>query len=136
MMSQRRSERERYWREVMREQRSSGMWVAAFCRERGVSVASLYKWRAKLKRLATVDATVGNSDLASDGAVRDFAMRNGESTEKALAKFVPVQLPLPLTAKRTGCEVVLPDGCRIIVPTQCDASWLREIFEVLQGRAC
>ena len=136
MMSQRRSERERYWREVMREQRASGMSVAAFCRERGVSVTSLYKWRGKLKLRSTIDPTTDRGELAIDGPVREVAMRNGEPTETTLAKFVPVELPLPSTAKRTGCEVVLPDGCRIIVSTQCDASRLREILEVLQGRAC
>lgn len=52
------------------------------------------------------------------------------------AKFVPLKLDAPIMPMRPGCEVVLPDGCRIIVPIQCDANWLREILEALQGSAC
>jgi hypothetical protein len=100
----------------------SGLSIAAFCRERKVPAASFYHWRRKL------------------------ADRESLSGEDATAKFVPVELPalpdatlpdatLP-DATRASCEVVLPDGCRIIVPTQCDASWLREILVALEGRAC
>jgi hypothetical protein len=27
-------------------------------------------------------------------------------------------------ATRADCEIVLADGCRVIVPTHCDAAWL------------
>jgi len=110
-------EREPFWRGVIRDQKVSGLSIASFCRERKVPAASFYHWRRKL------------------------ADRESLSGEDATAKFVPVELPalpdatLP-AATRSSCEVVLPDGCRIIVPTQCAASWLREILVALEGRAC
>ncbi len=39
------------------------------------------------------------------------------------------------TASRTDCEVVLPNGCRVIVPVQCDASWLRELLAAVRDTA-
>lgn len=42
------SERERFWQLLIRNQKTSGQSIAAFCRERRVSQASLYSWRKKL----------------------------------------------------------------------------------------
>jgi transposase-like protein len=100
------SERERFWQGVILEQKSSGLSISAFCRNRDVSPASFFSWRRRLTQ------------------------RPGNDTAQ---KFVPVTLHAPLTATRPGCEVVLPDGCRILVPTGCDANWLCEILEALRG---
>ena len=102
-------ERERYWREVIRDQTGSGLPISTFCQERKVAAGSFYAWRKKL------------------------AGRNQASTA---VKFVPIQLPTPTLATRTGCEVVLPNGYRIIVSAQCEASWLREILGVVQEPSC
>ena len=101
--------REQFWREVIREQEASGMPISAFCKKRNVSTASYFSWR---RRLSQPD----QNDTA--------------------AKFVPLELVPPAMTTRPGCEVVLPDGCRIIVSRQCDANWLREILEALQGSSC
>jgi len=102
-------ERERFWREAIQEQKASGLSISAFCRERGVSEASFFSWRRKLTR-------------------RD--------QDEVAAKFVPLRCDVPSMATRPSCEVVLPDGCRIIVPGRCDANWLREILEALRGSSC
>jgi hypothetical protein len=57
--------------------------------------------------------------------------RRSKAQEDAIGKFVPVQVHLPPTATQAGCEIVLADGCRVIVPTQCDATWLGEILGAL-----
>ena len=103
------SEREQFWQGVIREQRTSGLSISAFCRKREVSEASFFSWRRRLTQ-------------------RD---QNDTAT-----KFVPLKLDTLAMTTRPGCEVVLPDGCRIIVPIQCDANWLREILEALQGSSC
>ena len=100
------SERERFWQGVILEQKSSGLAISTFCRNRDVSPASFFSWRRRLSQ-------------------RD---RNDTAH-----KFIPVHLDAPTTATRSDCEVVLPDGCRIIVPIGCDANWLREILEALKG---
>jgi putative transposase len=38
------------WRELVERQKHSGLTVAAFCRQEGVTAASLYMWRSRLGR--------------------------------------------------------------------------------------
>jgi hypothetical protein len=57
-------------------------------------------------------------------------------SEESLTKFVPVELHPPATARRGDCEIVLADGCRVIVPTDCDATWVGELLGALKERAC
>ena len=107
-------ERERYWRGVIQDQKSSGLSISAFCRERKVPAASFFNWRRKV---AERERAVEHKDVAT--------------------KFVALELPpSPPAATRSGCEVVLPSGCRIIVPIQCDAVWLGEILRTLQESPC
>lgn len=121
MAGRRNLERERYWRGVIREQGASGLGISAFCREHEVPLSSFFQWRRKLKDRPPQD---------------EQAPRRSKAPEDSIAKFVPLQLHAPPTATRAGCEVVLPDGCRVIVPRQCDATWLSEILGALQERAC
>ena len=103
------SEREQFWQGVIEEQKASGLSISAFCRKRDVSGASFFSWRRKLTQ-------------------RD--------QDETAAKFVPLRFDAPSMATRPGCEVVLPDGYRIIVPGQCDANWLREILDALRESSC
>ncbi len=113
MVRRRRKDREQYWRGVIRDQKASGLSISAFCREREVPAASFFSWRRKLAD-----------------------RRRADERENTAAKFVPIELPSPPAATRSCCEVVLPDGCRIIVPTQFDAESLREILMVLKEQPC
>jgi len=147
-MVRRRLERERFWRGMMREQRTGGLSVSAFCRERGVSVTSFYKWRRKFQQQTTEQPT--SNEVSEEQATRDDARKNLAAASND-PKFVPIELLSPFAAKDSGnnpttgkatnsqranCEVVLPDGCRIFVSERCDPSWLREILGVLEERAC
>jgi len=38
------------WRKLVEDQRASGLPVSAFCRERGISQASLFAWRRRLSQ--------------------------------------------------------------------------------------
>jgi hypothetical protein len=107
-------EREQYWQGVIRDQEASGRSISAFCREGKVPMSSFFSWRRKLadrhrKRIAERADTAG--------------------------KFVSIELPPPAAAQ-SNCEVVLPDGCRIIVPARFDAGSLREILSALRERPC
>ena len=42
-------ERERFWREVVEDQRSSGLSIRAYCEQIGVSQPSFYAWRRRLE---------------------------------------------------------------------------------------
>ena len=124
-MGQRRSsERAGYWQSVMAKQESSGMSAAAFCRQHKVPVSSFYHWKRKLKRRhrESIPQLKPTSQVIAG--------------DNAAARFVPLELPAPPALKPTSCEVVLPDGSRVIVSRQCDPDWLREILQVVQERAC
>ena len=132
-MAQRRSmDREGHWRSLMSKQEASGMSISAFCRQHEVPESSFYNWKRKLKQRRREDASTREDKVTSPGITRYSAAR-----QNTAAKFVPVDLPTPPAIKSTSCEVVLPDGCRIIVSSQCDPGWLREIIQVVQEQeAC
>jgi len=131
MAQQRSSGRERYWQSVMRKQQASGMSVSAFCRQNDVSASTFYNWKRKLKQRRLEDEPQDQDKPTSGCSTRDNTRPNNTAV-----KFVPLELRGPPAPTRASCEVVLPDGCRVIVPTQCDAGWLREILEALKERSC
>jgi len=109
-MAGRSSERERYWREVIRDQAASGLSISAFCREQEVSPASFFSWR---RRLAA------------------------EGREEGAGKFVSIELAPPESqARQPTFEVALPNGLRVHVPPQFDADALRELLDVLGVQSC
>ncbi len=109
-MAGRSSERERYWRQVIRDQAASGLSISAFCREREVSPASFFSWRRKL-------AAGGRKEVAG--------------------KFIPIELAPPASlARQPSFEVALPNGLRIHVPPQFDADALRALLAVLGVQSC
>ena len=119
-------DREAYWQGMMRQQAASGLSISAFCREHEVAEGSFFYWRRKL--------TNGLSKKRAGG--EDEEPRRSGCRNNAVGKFIPVEMPAANGAAQAICEVVLPDGCRIIVPTLCDTGWLGEILGVLGDRAC
>jgi transposase-like protein len=149
MTQRKRLERRGHWQDVIRKQQASGLSVSAFCRQHEVPLSSFYNWKRKLKQRRG-DTSIKDDEPRLD---RDGTMPQGTPTSEepsrhnttrnnTAAKFVPLELreqwglPTPPTDKLTRCEVVLPDGCRIMVPSQCDPNWLREILHVVEERAC
>ena len=129
-MAHRRSmDREGHWRSLISQQAASGMSVSAFCRQHEVPESSFYSWKRKLKQRRREDER-SHEPKPQELARRDMPRSN------AAARFVPLELHTPPAVARANSEVVLPDGCRIIVPSQCDPGWLREIIQVVQERAC
>ena len=129
-MGQRRSsKRAGYWQGVIGKQESSGMSAAAFCRQHEVPESSFYNWKRKLKQRRREDDSTRTGKATSPGITRSGATRKNSALT-----FVPLELPTPPAVRPASSEVVLPDGCRIIVPGQCDAHWLREILQVLKER--
>lgn len=155
-------ERERVWRELIRDHAASGLSISAFCRDRKVSPASFYNWRRKLAEPElghAVTRDVGTGDAARGQNSTD--RKSSFDDADIASKFVAVDLPLSVsrelqtdlpdasntepartlredrisaggTGSRIGCEVVLPDGCRVIVPTGCDAGWFREMLAAVR----
>ena len=130
MMAQRRSmDREGNWRSLISKQEASGMSVSAFCRQHEVPESSFYSWKRKLKQRRREDE-LSHESKSQERPRRDMPRNNTAAT------FVPLELHAPPAVARANGEVVLSDGCRIIVSSQCDPGWLREIIQVVQERAC
>jgi len=127
------------------DQQTSGLSISAFCRERKAAAAGFFRWRKKLAERrreteavsTTSAANLGNPTSAPDDptpAPGDPTPRRSRNARTA-AKFVSIELPSP-AAEPLCCEVVLPGGCRILVPAQFDAESLREILGALRERPC
>jgi hypothetical protein len=64
-MCQRRQENGLFWEFVLCEHAESGLSVAEFCRQEGVSQASFYQWRKKLSAESKLHCNVGQRDTDS-----------------------------------------------------------------------
>ena len=64
------------WRKLIEQQRESGLPVSAYCRERGLSAASMFAWRRRLSRGAEmfkpvkiVSSSIRSASEKSDSAI-------------------------------------------------------------------
>ncbi len=105
------------WQRLVEDWERSGLTQAAYCRKKGISVASLQRW----KRL-----------LAEDD--RSTAEQNpGQGPSQT---FLPVRLvERPDLAAGADLTVVLPDGVRIEVGSQCSGDRLRVVLDALRPAA-
>lgn len=110
-MARRSSEEKRaFWRMVIQMQEESGLSVRKFCEQEGVSQASFFAWRRKLRP----EGTKG----IEGGAKQDVA-----------ARLVPVKL---LTEKGTSAvEVVSPGGLILRVGDEANTENIRRVLQLM-----
>ncbi len=117
------SERGTKWRRLVGEWRESGLTQAAFCRGRGVAVASFRWWKWKL-------GLPGR--LPAEGRVQD-------RPAGALPAFVPVRIversPRPgPDPTGGGFAIELPGGLVLRVPADFEAESLARLLAVVEER--
>ena len=116
-------ERKRFWRDLVGRQLTSGLNIARFCAEAGVSQNSFYVWK---KRLQTT---------AQQG--RAAMPRRKHRRKKAAAKsLVPVRVIPDLSHQRPtsqAIEIAWPNGIALRVAPGCDSQTLREVFGLLSS---
>jgi len=114
------------WREVFRDQRRSGLSVAAFCRRARVPQASFYVWRRRLH----------------DGAVpaRGSSRRRTSSPPRNKdATFVEIKLPAdisaawPETRPAGGIELYLPGRRCLVIRPGFDRPTLVDLLSALDA---
>ena len=105
------SRREAWYRRMQEFEQGTAN-VADFCRRAGVSTASFYQWRRRLKPVTTAPKVPKPSAKASQARQADM-------------KFLPVELLGPQKV-----EVQFPCGARVLVPSH-DHEAIRAVLQSL-----
>jgi hypothetical protein len=80
---EKRRPRNEYWRELITQQKHSGLTVHAFCIQQGVTEATFYNWRKRLRNSVPVGFALverGADGLASKGAL-EVMLASGERVQ-------------------------------------------------------
>ncbi len=113
------SGRAAFWRDLIERRRHSGLSVAQFCGEAGVSTASFYLWQRKLR----------------GGAAARRQARPARPDRRETSRLVPVHIVADAPASRSDSagmlEVDLPGEVRLRIPAGCDAATLQLVFDML-----
>lgn len=115
------------WRAVFREQRSSGLSVAAFCRRARVSPGSFYAWRRRLR---------GSAGPAGGPSMRGTSTKPSQNED---ASFVELKLradasPVwPESRPAGGIELHLPGRRCLMIRPGFDPQTLLDLLAVLDG---
>lgn len=127
------------WRQRMEKQRASNMTVAAFCRQEGVSQATFYTWKRRLRggmAARKVSSKAGrrrHSHRKRAAAARGQAARNSAARSSLPTRAVDF-LQLPVRGMRTSpwIEMTLVDGTLVRIP-QDNLAALSALLKLLRG---
>ena len=104
-----RSERWAYWRRVVREHAESGLSQGAFCREHGVTLKSLQRWRGKLRDELRTEAVPQRVEVV----------------------VVPAPAP-PVPAPRQDIELLVGEDCVLYIAPGTPADYVAELVVALR----
>lgn len=113
------------WQARLARQAASGLSVAEFCSREGVSTASYYGWRNRLRGSRKPKTSMAGR--ASRGAMAGVADRESD----AEVRFI--QIPLSGLRGAATVELTLPDGTIVRVPTENGAA-LELVLSMLLNR--
>jgi transposase-like protein len=111
------AEKELRWREILNRQADSGLSVCKFCATEGISEASFYAWRKKLRQ------------RDNDAPRLPKARRRTDASDNG-GLFVPLQL----VDTAATLEIIHPLGYRIQVSGDVNPVALRHVIEALDER--
>lgn len=116
-------ERKRFWRDLVERQRTSGLNIARFCADAGVSQNSFYVWKKRVLATAQQD--------------RAAMPRRKHQRKKAMAKsLVPVRVIPDVRLQppiAQAIEIAWPNGIALRVAPGCDSKMVREVFGLLSS---
>jgi transposase len=125
-------ERERFWRDLIGRQSSSGLSIAAFCDQAGVSANSFFVWKRRLGSQAREPQRRPVSRRRSNRSARSSRPSGHSPTASSL---VPVRLVAdPVHGKvltTEAIEVEWPHGLVLRVPAGCDPKAVRDLTKAL-----
>lgn len=119
-MSRRSSEKEAYWRKLLREQRRSGMTVRQFCKDHGLSEASFFSWQ---REIAIRDRqAAGTTENGSSSSLK----KQASPPPVNAASFIPLRL-----SGTSAMELVHPRGHVLRIPAGFDEEGLGKVLQLL-----
>jgi transposase-like protein len=113
-MSRRPSDREVFWRRLIARQASSHLTVGELCRQAGVSTASFYAWRQRLR----VSGSAGSALVP----VRIAAESGGRESDSEIA----VELTIKLADDSA-------QAVRVSIPPGCDEASIRRVLRAIMS---
>ena len=133
--SRRNSEKEAFWREIVRRQRAGDLSVRAFCQKERLKETAFYHWRRELarrdqQRLANRPRTRRSSRRRVAGR----AAGEKSSMETTPATFLPVRLDQ--RPRAIGVELALPSGAVLRVPLETRVEDVARLVVAVEGRLC
>ena len=124
------------WAALIDEWRRSGLSLPTFCRLHGLSRGTMQNWVYKPALKLAVEEARRQAQLAPS----DPGLVDGPSPCKPSPAFLPVHVAEVTVAspptQRTGVEVVLGSGRRVLLEAGFDSETLRRVVAVLEGRPC
>jgi hypothetical protein len=124
------------WAALIDEWRQSGVSLPAFCRRHGLSRGTMQNWVYKpaLKRAVEEARRKAQTRAADPGHAA------GPPPSDPSPAFLPVRVAGATVehegSGRTGVEIVLGAGRRVVVGAGFDSETLRRVVAVLEGRPC
>jgi len=124
-------EREQFWRELIGRQPASGLSIAQFCKQTGVSANSFFVWKRRLRSQA------GKSQRRPASRRRwNRAHSSGPSGHSPSASpLVPVRLIADPDQRHApnalAIEVEWPNGVVLRVPAECKGRVVRDVVKAL-----
>ena len=114
-------ERERFWQDLIERQPASGLSIAPFCKQAGVSANSFFAWKRRLR----------SKDGQAHHGTRTSRRRAVTSPSAAAIPLVPVRLlpdpdrsraPTPRPLKSSGLMASFCDCRRSVMAASCATS--------------
>ncbi|HEY1435509.1 MAG TPA: hypothetical protein VGG65_09045 [Thermoanaerobaculia bacterium] len=118
------------WAALIDEWHASGMSLPAFCQRRGLNTGTMQGWVYKRTHKGAIERARGeacDADVLGEGP-------------SAAAAFLPVRVVGAESGHegtgRSGVEIVLGVGRRVVIEAGFDPETLRRVVAVLEGRTC
>jgi hypothetical protein len=122
------------WARLIDQWRASGLSLPAFCSRHGLKRGTMQNWVYKPSLKRAVDEA--RSQARSAQTPRPVPPSLPESAPAFLPIHIAEVAVAPAVPDRTGIEVVLAAGRRIVVAAGFDPETLRRVIAVLEGLPC
>lgn len=140
--------KERFWRDALRRQKTSGLSIREFCARQRLTESAFYFWRSELQRrdpqfrqsrIPSSPTLPAKHDRLKPSARTETANGLQSTAPSGRPKFLPVTVT-DLTPA-ASIEVIFPSGFVLRVGRDCDRRTLRTVLSALrreetEGPAC